>query len=110
MANYTRNMRQTATYWEPGAPTASGGMSFSAPRQVLCRWQDKADLVRNNDGNETVSSAVVYPVEPLRRQGWLLLGVSSATDPRGIDGAHEIIAVGSSPSLDARLTLNKVWL
>lgn len=110
MANYTRHMKQTATYWAPGVNDGFGGVSFSAPVTLLCRWQDKSELFRDAEAREFTSSAVVYPVQPLERQGYLFLGISSEADPTSVDGAKEIRQIGSSPSLRNTETLNKVWL
>lgn len=108
MPNYTRNMNQVATYWPPGSNDGSGGTTFGAPTTVKCRWQNKADRVRTPDGDEFVSSAVVYPDEPLERGGYLALGLSFASDPRGV--GLIIQQVGDSPNLAGGVTLNKVWL
>lgn len=110
MSNYTRNMRQTATYWAPGGNDGFGGVSFSAPVQVRCRWQDKAELFRDSQARELTSSAVVYPVHPLERQGYLYLGTSIEVVPMDVSGAKEIRQIGSSPNLRNTSTLNKVWL
>lgn len=110
MANYTRNMRQTATYWPPAGNDGFGGVTFGAPVEIKCRWQNKAELARDPDGEEFTSSAVVYPAQPLERQGWLYLGSSVVADPRTVTGAREIRQVGDSPNLRNTKTLNKVWL
>lgn len=110
MANYTRNMRQQATYWAPGPADAFGKQSFAAPVPILCRWQDQAVLFTSAEGKEEVSSAVVYPALPVLVQGYLLLGVSVAADPRNVLGAREIRQVGSSPNLTQTVTLNKAFL
>lgn len=110
MSNYTRNMKQNATYWAPGVNDGFGGVSYSAPVYILCRWQDKAELFRDSQGREVTSSAVVYPAVTLLNQGYLMLGVSAELSPVGIAAAKEIRSTGSSPSLSNNQTLNKVWL
>src|SRR5690554_5665001 len=110
MIPYTTNLRQSATYWPPGAPVPSGGVSFGAPVQIRCRWQDKRDLVRSADGQEVASSAIVYVDRELADKGYLYRGISAATDPRNVIGAREILARGSSPDLRANRELLKTWL
>lgn len=110
MPNYTRHMKQTATYWAPGSNDGFGGVSFSAPIQVSCRWQDKAELFRDAQSRELTSSTIVYPASPLERQGYLYLGISTEANPHNVDGTKEIRQIGSSPSLGNTETLNKVWL
>lgn len=108
--NYTRHMKQTLTYWAHGGNDGFGGLSFSTPVTMLCRWQEKAELFRDSQGRELTSSAVVYPVQPVLNQGYFYLGTSNAADPRSVSGAKEIRGTGSSPSLRNTESLNKVWL
>ena len=84
-------MTQTATYWAPtGTYDENGRTGFAAPVQILCRWEDRAELVRSPDGDEFTSSSVVYPEQELARQGYLYLGTSGATNPKAVTGAYEI--------------------
>ena len=107
----TRKMRQTATYWGPGTDDGLGGVSYPAPYTVSARWQDKAELFRDSNANEVMSSAVVYVSEELTIEGWLALGDETAnSDPRNASGAYQIRQAGSSPSLKADEILHKVWL
>lgn len=115
MGPYTRNMEQTATYWEPGVPDGFGGLDFSSitPVTINVRWQDKATLFRDTDGREVVSDAIVYCDQEIVERGWLALGdvaETGVTDPRNISGTYEIRAVQQSPSLDGVTTLYKAML
>lgn len=110
MAPYTRHMHQTITYWSPDGIDAFGGRTFGAPLEIKGRWQDKADLFRDSDGREVVSSAVVYVDQDVELRGYLYLGSSSASNPQTVDGAREIRNIGRSPDLGATQTLHKVWL
>lgn len=109
-SNYTDDMHQTLTYWSPGTNDGLGGLSFAAPITLACRWQNSNVLFKNVQGKDVVSSAVVYPAQPLLPTGWLFLGTSVATDPRSVAGAQEIQQVGASPDLDDQCILNKAWL
>lgn len=110
MLPYTNNMRQTATYWPPGNNDGYGGITYSAPRSILTRWQDVAELFRDPEGNEVSSSAVVYVASPVSIKGYLYLGISIATDPQLVDGAREIRQAAISPDLTQTRALHKVWL
>jgi hypothetical protein len=110
MPAYTRNMNQLATYWPKTGTDVFGLPTFGAPVELLCRWQDRADLVRTPDGREVVSSSVIYPAQPLLVGGWLALGNHVAADPRAVAEASEIISVGSSPDLASTTVLYKAWL
>ena len=109
---FASNLRkQTATYWAPIMPnTGFGNVSFAAPVQIACRWQDRRELFRDSQGQEVISSAVVYPATPLENKGFLVLGLSGDADPRTVEGAYEIRAIGFSPSLKGTVQLDKVWL
>jgi len=105
MPFYTRSMTQDATYFPPNGQNAFGDLSFGAAVAVKVRWQDKADLFRDAQGREVVSSAVVYVDRLVAVGGRLGLGtLSSATT------AREIRNVGQSPALHGDTTLVKAWL
>lgn len=108
--NYTRNMRDTATYWAPGAVGIDGMPTYAAPVTVACRWQNVSVLFKDAQGRDAVSSSVVYPEIPLVIQGYLFQGVSVASDPRTVDTAREIKQHQQSPALTRDLILNKVFL
>jgi hypothetical protein len=117
MAAYTTSMVQYATYWAPGANDGFGGVAYGAPVAIMCRWQDVAALVRSAQGQEVASSATVYVDRALLPAGYLALGDHTGEvdsdgmlDPLEVEGAKSIIQVGTSPSLDVALVLNKVWL
>lgn len=108
MINYARSMTQVATYWPPVAVDRHGKVITGAPVPVRCRWEDKGELFIDANGNQAMSSAVIYPAKPLSIQGYLLNGTSKDAVPG--NGAREIKQTGSSPSLDGSQVLNKVWL
>lgn len=105
MPIYTRNMTQDATYFPPDGQNFAGDLSYGAPVAVKVRWQDKADLFRDQQGREVVSSAVVYVAQAVEIGGKLGLGVMA--DPAD---AREIRNVGESPGLRDQKTLVKAWL
>lgn len=116
MAIYTRHMNQVATYWTPGSNDGFGGVVLGPPVVIKCRWQNKRDLVRNAQGQEVVSSTIVYPDRALQHKGYLALGdftdqvdSDGLLDPKEVGGS-QIIQVGDSPSLDGTTTLYKVWM
>lgn len=110
MKNRSRAMKQLATYWPPAANDGFGSTGHGAPESLMVRWQDKAELFQDAEGQEVTSSAVVYSPEPLELEGYLFLGSSVVADPRNVKGAKKIRQKGSSPNLRATQTLNKVWL
>lgn len=110
MAAYTRNMPQTVTYWAPDGVDDFGARTFAAPVEISGRWQNKRDLIRDADGRQIASSAVVYVSQQVANRGYLYLGSSAASDPTSVDGAREIRNTGASPALTGDPTLYKAWL
>jgi len=111
MRNRTRRMNQEATYWGRPTDDGLGGKTFPNPRIVRCRWQQQAELFRDNEGNEVSSAAVVYVAEPLKTEGWLALGdYTGEPDPRNVSEAYEVRQTGDAPNLRQTEELNKVWL
>lgn len=111
---YTLDMTQAATYWPPPVPDGTGGVVFSAqPTVIACRWQDQHIMFHNAQGEEVMSSAVVYVDRELEIGGYLFLG-DATEEADYIDaqevGAKEIRQRAASPSLEGDMQLNKVWL
>lgn len=104
MAIYTRNMKQDATYYPPLGQDGFGDLSWGPGVAIKCRWQDKAELFRDTQAREVVSSAIVYPSYDCKVGGKIGLGAAT------VDEAVEIRQRGSSPSLRADQELIKLWL
>lgn len=101
---YSRNMTQVATYYPPAGQNGFGDVLFGAGQSVMTRWQDRAELFRDERGREVMSSAVVYVDQRCEIGG--KIGKSSAT----VTEAREIRQVGITPSLKGRTELVKLWL
>lgn len=106
--NYTRNLRQIATYWPPAVNDGFGGLTFSTPVRIKCRWEDTAVMFRDVNGEQATSSAVVYVDRSLEIGGHLYQGIGETNTPT--DGSREIRQVGKTPNLSNNLVINKVWL
>lgn len=105
MPYYSANMPTVATYFAPIGQDGYGQLSFASGVAVKVRWQVKNDLFRDFNGNQVVSSAVVYVAEMVEVGGRIAVGQNVA-----IDNALEIRAVGVSPSLRGGKELVKIWL
>jgi len=102
---------QTATRWPYSGPDAFGDGDYDAPELIDVRWEDRRELIRDADGRQFASSAVVYAGQPLAMQDYLAPGDETASsDPRSVAGAREIRQVGRVPSLDASDEVLKHWL
>lgn len=108
MYDFRRNMKQAATYWAPGAPDGFGGVVFAAPIILMCRWQETAELFRDKEAREQMSSAVVYVDSAVQLQGYLALGEFTDASPHGI--GLEIRQRVVSVNLRGTAQLHKVFL
>jgi hypothetical protein len=111
IAPFTDMMEQVATYWPPAGNDGYGGVRFGAPIVIACRYQTKQSVVRSQDGQEVTSDSTVYVDRALMAKGYVALDDQSSTlDPLQADNARQIITTGRSPSLDADVELNVVYL
>lgn len=100
----THYLKQTATYKTPGTPDGYGGVTGQATSTIDCRWVSKFSLIKNEAGEEVVSRAVVITENKLAIGGHLDLTGGEA------DQEGYIMAIGSTPSVDGAVFLNKCWL
>lgn len=114
MAYYSENMNQAITYWAPGVPDGFGGLDFtSSERDVFQgRWEDKAVLFRDANGQEQTSSAILYLPFKVTVRGYVFLGndINNLTPQLSGVAYREIRAVGVAPSLDDDQELVKVFV
>jgi len=112
MSFTTRMLRQKATYWAPpaGQQSAYDGPTFAAPVTIKTRWEDKSVAFQDDSGVEHKSNSVVYVDRTLVVEGFLLLGISSSTDPSLVSGAKEIKKFEEYPTVHARQFERKVLL
>ena len=113
MTYYTDNMPHTVTYWAPGVSDGQGGITFDliTPVAVPCRWQEDVSVMRDAEGREFTSAAVVYIGQNVELLGWMAEGDHTGTnDPSEVEGAHEVRLIQRTSTLDGSLTLVKVTL
>lgn len=104
-------LTHAAVYWAPGTPDGYGQMAYAAPVPVSCRWEDKAVMFVNPaTGKQEISSSRVFMDVPAALDGYLYLGVSSATDPKTVSGAKRIAAVKRISDLEDTTALYTVYL
>ena len=91
MSYITRNLKQTATVWNPLGNDGFGGQTYSAPFTVKCRWEDKTTLFIDIAGKEARARARIYIKDTdLETAGYIFLGTSTSTAPESVTGAFEI--------------------
>ena len=119
----TRDCVQTCVFWGSPAEDGYGGKTFAEPVELSCRWEEKTQLIRLDDGNEISSRAVVYVLQDVDVEGMMYLGTlddlyditeSSAgalDNPKEFDGAYVIKKFEKSPVLhNTTEFIRKVWL
>jgi hypothetical protein len=119
-----KNCVQTAVYWAPLGEDGYGSKIFADPYEIACRWENKEQWIRLDDGNQISSRAIVYVLQVVETEGVLCLGTlddlnmddsndsSAAWDnPLIIDGAYTIKKFEASPVLGSTTEFAyKAWL
>jgi hypothetical protein len=105
----TRNLKQSATHWAT-VPDGYGGYTYSTPKILRCRWENKQEVFRKPNGDESVSEAVVYLDAKVEVGDLLYLGETTAADPYTLTGVYEVRQYNESPDLRALQTLRKAIL
>ncbi len=99
--------RQTAVYWPPSSPDATGQPTWGAPVALPCRWKDSsATGLTARDQEDDAGATVRFP-QAVAKGGMLLLGELESgmtTDARSY-GAREIMDTGAIPDRDNESTL-----
>lgn len=106
----SKNLDQTATYWSPATPDGYGGSTFSTPIQIKCRWEDQDEEFVNTLGVREVSRSRVFVGQDVVTGGYLLLGVSTETNPVHTTGAWKIKVVRKMRALKRNVFQREVLL
>ena len=101
--SYSNLLTNTVTAWSPSINDGFGGLSYSTPRQILCRWQEVNVLHNDTAGEEFISKAVVFADELLEANGWLFEGTSAEANPQNQVGAYRIRRIMKSPTPNASI-------
>ena len=108
---------QTAIYWEPTGVDQYGQRTYASPRETKVRWDDSAEAISTNDGDQIVSKARLIVVEELKYQGYLLLGElddftgQDITNPKEVEKAYEIKRTDTNPLFRSTdKFVRQVWL
>jgi len=100
-----RVAKQTAVYWSSPVADKFAKNSFATPVEIKCLWNDKKEMLSNDQGKEVFSKATVYVVQDLDEQGMLFLGgltdlnAGEQADPTTVKNAYEIKQFMKIPSL-----------
>jgi hypothetical protein len=112
----TKHCKQTCVYWGDPQNDGEGGWTFDAPVELLCRWEGKVQVVKDDDakGGEIECVAIVYLLQDVDEEGFLFLGTLDdleATEdssenssggwynPLAVEGAYKIKQFEKMPAL-----------
>ena len=118
-----RTCKQTCVFWGSPNEDGYGGQTWADPIEIACRWEDKEQLIRQDDGIEISSRAIVYVLQDVDLEGMMYLGTlddlydiadSSAgalSNPKEFDKTYVIKKFEKSPALGSTTDfVRKVWL
>lgn len=96
---------QTAVYW--GTPVADGygKMTFAAPVEIACRWENTTKLITAYNGKQIACTAIILLTQDVVVQGMLYLGTlddldsAQEADPYSVSGAYEIKRFDKVPAV-----------
>ena len=106
---------QTGVYWAFSSAGGYGGHTYVAADEISLRWQDKQQLFIDQNGEQKLSSAIVWLNQDVTIGGYLYLGAESTLDsshdnPEIISGAKRIEAFSKIPNVAGTEYTRKVWL
>lgn len=109
--NISRLLKQDITYWELSSIDGWNKPTFeSSPEYIKGRWEDKAELYLDKEGQEKISNAIVYLDQDVELGGYLYLGTSLELDPTLVDNAYEIKYIHKVSDIKGTTFLRKIIL
>lgn len=105
--------KQKAVLWTGRTVDKYGKPTFAGSVEIACRWEERQEKFIDAAKQEHISRAVVYVDREVFLGEYLWLGELQNVpdnDPLLIAAAYEVRGMESTPSLDARTFLRKVWL
>jgi hypothetical protein len=94
-----RLLHDVITYWPPLAESKFGVPAVGAPTLLQGRWEERNERVRKPNGDEIVSTAVVFVDQDVFNGGHLYNGDASMDPDPHSAGALEIQAFVSVPDI-----------
>ena len=94
----TKKFFQDVTHWI-AAPSGFGGDTFSTPVTIEGRWEERAELFRTPEGEESVSNAIAYLASDVSLGDYLFLGISIVADPTTLAETFQVRQFHKTPDL-----------
>lgn len=105
--NIVGKLNQSAGYKLPTGMTVDQDRTYRSLVVVRCRVEARLVRIRDFDGEQVMSSHVIYTAEDISEDAlWFLPGDDGSDDKTGRRTQMKL----SSPSVDARQTLHKTWV
>ena len=102
-------LNQKATLWKPEGTDAFGEPDWSDPIHLMVRWEDKKEVVKDDEGNEVTSNAIIYTKQEGDYQQRWAKGHIEETDPTEVS-SREVITYADMIDLEGENQGYKVWL
>ena len=102
-------LNQKATLWKSEGIDAFGNPDWSGHIHLMVRWEDKKEVVKDDEGNEITSNAIIYAKQKGDYQQRWAKGHIEETDPTEVD-SREVITYGDMVDLESENQGYKVWL
>ena len=108
--SYSSLLQDTITMWVPSTNDGFGGLAYATPVQVLGRWQNDNENYQDADGEEFVSSAIIYTKQQLVQNAWCYEGTSAQANPQNQEGAYRIRRLYTTSTPNDSITVFKAIL
>lgn len=113
----TKNYKQTAVYWGNPQDDGYGGKTYDDAVEINCRWEDKQQLMADDNGEQLLSRSIVFTNIELDYNGLFYNGSINDLDsdeienPRTIENICIIRRVEKTPYLGSTTVfLRKAFL
>ena len=113
MGIITKMKKQKALHWKKGADDGFGGVIYTTPEIISCRWQNAVNEVIDNAGEKIISNILVFPEIVPEIGDYLALydgNMSLTSNPQQTKGSFRVKDVKVIPNLKNTEILIKVLL
>lgn len=105
--NIKGKLNQTCVYKLATAVDANQDRTFSAAVSIKCRVEGRLILVRGFDGDQVMSSHVIYSESPIPANALVFLPGDSGSD---VATGRRVQQTLSSPGVNGKQYLYKTWV
>lgn len=92
-------LNEKITLWRATGRDGFNKITFDSPEIVMCRWEDRTELVQMEDGSEVRAGAAIYLGVDVEVEDFFYRGVSYDTDPKAVNKAYRVLDFKKTPGL-----------